>query len=184
MTRKTKLLALVASLSAANAALRILLGGWLQTGGLPNVKPTIFLTIIAGIISGPIGGFAVGWLTMTLSDFGTPYGPGVWTIETSFCMGVVGLLAGILWQKATDFKRWKLAIGGWLLAMIFDIGTSVMDAILFSYPVIPAILALYVPFITGGFSPYPFGIADELTTAVLLAVLGPKLIRRIGRIHK
>ena len=179
MQNKTRLLALVACLSAVNAALRVALAG-----GPPNVKPTAFLAIVAGIVGGPFSGFAVGWLSMTISDFFTPYGPGPWTIETSAGMAVVGLLGGLLWHRANSFRRWRLAIGGFLLAMLFDIGTSIVDALVFSYPWIGAVLNLYVPFASAGVVGYPFGLAHELTTAILLAVIGPSLITKIRRVYQ
>ncbi|MGA8905241.1 MAG: ECF transporter S component [Candidatus Bathyarchaeia archaeon] len=178
MPSKTRLLALVASLSAANVAFRFALA-W----GPPNVKPIAFLVIVSGVVGGPLAGFAVGWLSMTLSDLVSPYGAGIWTLETSSCMAVVGLLAGLLWHRSRSFNRWKMAIGGFFLTMLFDIGTSVIDALLFSYPWLGAILALYVPFITGSISPYPFGLAHELTTAILLGAIGPSLIARIRKVY-
>jgi len=74
MLNKTKTLTLIAALSAANVAFRFALAG-----GPPNVKPTAFLVIVAGIIGGPISGFAVGWLSMTVSDLAA-FGAGIWTI--------------------------------------------------------------------------------------------------------
>jgi len=175
---KTRLLVLVACFSALNAALRVALAA-----GPPNVKPTAFLAIIGGIVGGPVAGFAIGWLSMTISDFFTPYGPGPWTIETSAGMAIVGLLGGLIWHHANSFKRWKLAAGGFLLAMLFDIGTSIADALVFSYPWIGAVLNLYIPFAAAGVIGYPFGLVHELTTAILLAAIGPSLISRIRRIY-
>lgn len=176
---KTRLLALVASLSAANVAFRVALAG-----GPPNVKPIAFLVIVGSVVGGPISGFAVGWLSMMLSDLASPFGAGVWTIETSSWMAIVGLLSGQLWHRAKVLKRWKMAIGGFLLTMVFDIGTSVVDALLYNYPWWIAVLDLYVPFIAGGVSPYPFGLAHELTTAVLLGMMGPSLITRIRKVYQ
>lgn len=170
---------MIAALSAANVAFRTALAG-----GPPNVKPIAFLVIIAGVVGGPVSGFAVGWLSMTVSDLVSPFGAGVWTLETSAGMGVVGLLAGLLWHRATQFNRWKMAVGGYVLALIFDIWTSVADAFVFSYPWLPAILALYVPFLSGAVSPYPFGFAHELTTAVLMLALGPSLVTRIRKVYQ
>ncbi len=179
MANKTRLLALVASLSAANVAFRLALA-W----GPPNIKPIAFLVIVAGVVGGPVPGFAVGWLSMALSDLTSPFGAGVWTIETSGGMAIVGLLGGLLWHRANYLGRWRLALGGFLLTMLFDIGTSVVDAILFNYPWWGAILALYVPFISGSVSPYPFGLAHELTTAALLGTIGPSLISRIRKVYQ
>jgi len=178
MPNKTRLLALIASVSAVNVAFRFALA-WEPF----NVKPIAFLTIVAGAIGGPIAGMAVGWLSMSVSDI-LGFGAGIWTLETSSFMAIVGLIGGVLWQKSTSFNRWKLAAGGFLLTMVFDIGTSTFDAVLFNYPWVPAVLALYVPFLAGGASPYPFGLAHELTTTILLSSIGPSLILRIRRIYQ
>ena len=178
MPSKTRLLALVASLSAANVAFRLALA-WEPL----NVKPVAFLTIVAGVVGGPLAGFAVGWLSMTLSDLAIQ-SAGVWTLETSICMAVVGLLGGLLWHNTSSVNRWRFVIGGFLLTMVFDIGTSAIDALIFSYPLVGAILALYVPFMSGGVSPYPFGLAHELTTAILCGTIGPSLISRIRKVYQ
>jgi hypothetical protein len=38
-----------------------------------------------------------------------------------------------------------MALGGFLITVVFDIGTSISDAVLFHYPVWVSILGLYVP---------------------------------------
>lgn len=115
---RTRLLALIATFSAANAAFRIALAGVSP----PNVKPTAFLIILAGIVAGPLPGFVVGWLSMTISDLALGAGP--WTIETSAGMAVVGLLAGLLWHRSGNINRMRLAVGGYLLTMTYDVGTA------------------------------------------------------------
>jgi energy-coupling factor transport system substrate-specific component len=179
MASRTRLLALVASLSAANAALRVGLAG-----GPPNVKPTAFLTIIAGVVAGPIPGLVVGWLSIVISDLATPLGAGPWTIETSTGMALVGLLAGVFWFHSENISRLKMAIGGYLVTMLFDVATSIADALLYGYPWWTSVLGLYVPFILSGFSPYPFGFVHELTTAVLCATIGPSLTRQIRKVYQ
>jgi energy-coupling factor transport system substrate-specific component len=176
---KTRLLALITCLSAANVVFRFALAG-----GPPNIKPVAFLVIIAGIVGGPAAGFSVGWLSMMISDLVSPFGAGVWTVETSAGMAAVGLLAGFVWHRNTQFKRWQMAVGGYVLALIFDVGTSFADALIFSYPWLPALLALYVPFLSGSVSPYPFGFAHEITTAFLLGTVGPSLIRQIRKLYR
>jgi energy-coupling factor transport system substrate-specific component len=176
---RTRLLALVASFSAANAAFRIGLA-W----GPPNVKPTAFLIIIAGVVAGPLPGFVVGWLSMTISDLATPFGAGPWTIETSAGMAVVGLLAGVLWHRSGSMSRLRMAVGGYLLTMLFDVGTAIVDAIIYHFPLWISVLGLYVPFIMTGLSPYPFGFVHELTTAVLCGTIGPSLISQIRKVYQ
>lgn len=178
MANRTRLLALVAALSAANAALRVGLA-W----GPPNVKPTVFLVIIGGVVAGPVPGFIIGWLSMTISDIATPLGAGYWTIETSALMAVVGLFSGVLWHRSSNISRIRMAVGGYLLAVLFDIGTAIVDSVVYSYPLMASIMGLYVPFLSGGLSPYPFGLALELTTAVLCGTIGPSLIAQIRKVY-
>jgi len=177
LASRTRALALIAALSAANVGFRVAL-----VGGPPNVKPTAFLVIIGGIIGGAFPGFAVGWLSMTLSDL--YLGAGIWTLGTSACMALVGLLAGILWHRADHLNRLGLAIGGFVLTMMFDIGTSIVDALLFNYPWWSSVLALYVPFASVGLTPYPFGLVHELTTAILLGLIGPSLIGQVRKLYR
>ena len=178
MASKTRYVAFVASMSAANVVLRLALAG-----GPPNVKPTAFLTIIAGIVGGPVAGFAVGSLSIAVSDLATPLGAGFWTFADSAFMGLVGLLAGLIWHRAKSFNRWRLALAGFFLTVIFDVGTSIADAYLFGSAWVGEILGLYLPFLAGGFSGYPFGLAHELTTAILLASVGPTMILRIRKVY-
>lgn len=179
MPSKTRVLALTASLSAANVVFRFALAG-----GPPNVKPVAFLVILAGVVGGPIVGLSVGWLSMTISDLASPFGAGLWTIETSACMALVGFAAGLLWSRSQQFIRWRLAVGGFVLTAVFDIGTSMMDSLLYNYPWLSAVLALYVPFVSGSPSPYPFGLAHELTTAELLGAIGLPLVRQIRKVYR
>jgi energy-coupling factor transport system substrate-specific component len=179
MPSRTRLLALVASLSAANAALRVALAG-----GPPNVKPTAFLIIITGVVAGPLPGLAVGWLSIVISDLATPLGAGPWTIVTSAGMALAGLLAGFLWYRSESIGRLSMAVGGYLIAMLYDMGTSITFAIIYGYPLLASVLGLYVPFIMGGLSPYPFGFAHELTTAILCGTIGPSLTQQIRKIYQ
>ena len=145
------------------------------------MKPTAFLVMISGIIGGSLSGVAVGWLSMNLSDL--YFGAGIWTIETSAWMAVVGLLAGLLWHRSNRLNRWFMAFGGFVITMIFDIGTSISDALLFHYPVWASIAGLYVPFLITGVSPYPFGFVNEITTAILMSLMGPSLVSRIRKFY-
>lgn len=178
MTTRTKSVAFVASMSAANAVLRLALAG-----GPPNVKPTAFLTIVAGVVAGPVAGFAVGVLSIALSDLAVPGGAGFWTFADSGFMGLVGLLAGLMLYHSASFNRWKLAAVGFILTVIFDVGTSIADAFLFGAAWVGAVIGLYLPFLAGGFSSYPFGLAHELTTAILLASVGPTVIFRVRKVY-
>jgi len=64
---------------------------------LPQFKPIMALTIIAGVAFGGETGFLVGAMTMLASNVMFSQGP--WTPWQMFCMGIIGFLAGLLFHK-------------------------------------------------------------------------------------
>lgn len=64
---------------------------------LPQFKPVLALTIIAGVAFGGETGFLVGAATMLASNMLFSQGP--WTPWQMFAMGIIGFLAGILFRK-------------------------------------------------------------------------------------
>lgn len=64
---------------------------------LPQFKPVMALTILAGVALGGEVGFLVGAMSMLLSNVLFSQGP--WTPWQMFAMGIVGFLAGVLYQK-------------------------------------------------------------------------------------
>lgn len=61
---------------------------------LPQAKPVLALTILAGVALGGESGFLVGGVTMLVSNI--LFGQGPWTPWQMFGMGIVGFLAGVL----------------------------------------------------------------------------------------
>jgi len=173
---RTRYLGFIATFTALNVIFRIGL-----EGGPPNMNPVPFLIIISGIVIGPVGGFIVGFFSMVVGD--VFLGAGVWTIPDALCMAIpCGLIAGLLWHRREKLQAWHLAIVGFILVAIFDISSSLIGASLFNYSWWLAILGLYFPFGIAGYSPWPFGFVDEATTAILLWLLGPRLVGRIRRL--
>jgi uncharacterized membrane protein len=163
-------------LTALNIAARIVLAG-----GPPNVKPVAFLCLTAGIMGGPVTGFLVGAMTIFISDI--YFGAGYWTFVNSASMGFIGLLAGLLWSGRINVRRAELVVGGFLLTAIYDVATSmILGPLTFGYSWWIALLGLYAPFLTGYAVFYPFGFVHELTTAVLMAAIGPTLISRVKQL--
>ena len=64
---------------------------------LPQFKPVMAMTIIAGVALGGESGFLVGALAMLVSNMFFSQGP--WTPWQMFCMGIIGFLAGVLFRK-------------------------------------------------------------------------------------
>ena len=64
---------------------------------LPQFKPALAITIIAGVAFGGEAGFLVGAMTMLASNVMFSQGP--WTPWQMFAMGITGFLAGVLFRK-------------------------------------------------------------------------------------
>ncbi len=64
---------------------------------LPQFKPVVALVIIAGVCFGGETGFLVGAITAFASN--VYFGQGPWTPWQMFAFGIVGFLAGVLFQK-------------------------------------------------------------------------------------
>ena len=73
---------------------------------LPECKPVLALTVIAGTALGGETGFLVGALTMLGSNMLFSQGP--WTPWQMFAMGLVELLVGLLFYEKRP--------GGWTFA--------------------------------------------------------------------
>ena len=87
---------------------------------LPNFKPVMAVTIIAGVAFGGETGFLVGAMTMLASNVLFSQGP--WTPWQMFAMGIIGFLAGVLFRKGLLRRgRLSLCIFGALCAiLIYD----------------------------------------------------------------
>ena len=74
---------------------------------LPEFKPVVAMTILAGVAFGGETGFLVGAMTMLVSNMLFSQGP--WTPWQMFAMGIVGWLAGVLYRKGV-LQRSKLSL--------------------------------------------------------------------------
>lgn len=84
---------------------------------LPQFKPVMAITIIAGVAFGGETGFLVGAMTMLTSNMMFSQGP--WTPWQMFAMGIIGFLAGILFRKGWLRRaRGSLCVFGALSAIL------------------------------------------------------------------
>lgn len=84
---------------------------------LPEFKPVLALTIIAGVAFGGETGFLVGSMTMLVSNMLFSQGP--WTPWQMFAMGIIGFLAGVLFRKGLLRRsRSALCVFGALMAIL------------------------------------------------------------------
>ena len=97
---------------------------------VPQFKPVVAIVIIAGVCFGGEAGFLVGAMSGFVSNFF--FGQGPWTPWQMFCFGIIGFLAGVLFQKGRLKKtRKQLCVFGGLSAFfiyggIVDIWTILM----------------------------------------------------------
>ena len=80
---------------------------------IPDFKPVSATCIIAGATFGRQSGFMVGALAALVSNFF--FGQGAWTPWQMFAFGMIGFLAGILYQKGIlKARKTELCIYGFL----------------------------------------------------------------------
>ncbi|MDO4618313.1 MAG: energy-coupling factor transporter ATPase [Clostridia bacterium] len=84
---------------------------------LPQFKPVVALVIIAGVCFGGETGFLVGAITGFVSNFYFTQGP--WTPWQMFAFGIIGFLAGVLFQKGLLRKsKIEICIFGFLVTLL------------------------------------------------------------------
>ena len=118
--------AIIAVLSAASIALRV------AFAALPQVQPSTFIILAAGVAYGPRAGFMGGALTALVSNFFL--GHGLWTPFQMFAWGAAGAsggLAAMVWPEIS--RRGLAALGliwgflyGWItnLSQLFFVEVS------------------------------------------------------------
>lgn len=143
---------------------------------IPQFKPVVAIVIITGISLGPESGFLVGAMSGFVSNFF--FGQGPWTPWQMFCFGIIGFLAGVLYQKQI-IKKTKLSLcvyGGlatfFIYGGIIDIGSLLTFNSHFSWK---ALLATYV-------SGFWFNMIHAVATVFFLYILSQPMLEKINRI--
>lgn len=143
---------------------------------LPQFKPVVAIVIIAGVCLGAEAGFLVGAMTGFVSNFF--FGQGPWTPWQMFCFGLIGFVAGILFDRGL-LKKSKLALcifGGlstfFIYGGIINIGSLLMFTSQFSWS---ALLATYI-------SGFWFDIVHAFATIVFLFFISQPMIEKLERI--
>lgn len=143
---------------------------------LPQFKPVVAIVIITGVTLGAESGFLVGAIAGFVSNFF--FGQGPWTPWQMFCFGIIGFLAGILFQKGL-LKRDRLSLcifGGlstfFIYGGIINIGSLLIFTPKFS---LRALVATYI-------SGFWFDLVHSIATVVFLFVLSQPMIEKINRV--
>jgi len=145
---------------------------------IPQFKPVIAIVIITGVCFGPTSGFLVGAISAFVSNMF--FGQGLWTPWQMFCFGIIGFLAGVLFQKGVLSKqRISLCIFGGISTIviyggIINFGSLMMFTKNFSW------IALMATYAAG----IPFDLAHAVSTVFFLLIFSTPMIEILDRIKK
>lgn len=145
---------------------------------IPQFKPVVAIVIIAGVCFGGEAGFLVGAVTGFISNFF--FGQGPWTPWQMFAFGILGLLAGVLFQKGW-LKRSKISLcifGGITTFVIYGFIMNTASLFMFSNKITWGGLFLLIG--TG----VPMDAVHAVATVFFLFVLSQSMIEKLERIKK
>jgi energy-coupling factor transport system substrate-specific component len=145
---------------------------------IPQFKPVVAIVIIAGVSLGAESGFLVGALAGFISNF--IFGQGPWTPWQMFAFGIIGFLAGLVFEKGKlSTRRLPLCVfGGLTTFVIYGLLVDSSAVMMFISNLTPAaIVATYVAGI-------PFNAVHSLATIVFLAILAKPMIEKLARVKK
>lgn len=144
---------------------------------LPQFKPVMALSVIAGVAFGGETGFLVGAVSMLVSNMLFSQGP--WTPWQMFAMGLVGLVAGIAYRAGfLSRSRGSLAVFGAVAAMVIYGGIMNPTALLIWGGETINLRLVLGYYITG----LPMDIIHAVSTAVFLWFAGVPLLEKLDRL--
>jgi len=146
---------------------------------LPNFKPVIAITIIAGVGLGSQAGFLVGAISMLVSNFS--FGMGPLTPFQMFATGIIGFLAGIIFYRRNIKKIYiPLCIYGGVATFVIYGGIMNPAGLMllssgqeFTWPLL---IASYVQGLR-------FDTVHAASSIVFLAVLSPLILYILNRMR-
>ena len=144
---------------------------------IPQIKPTAALVIIAGVAFGANVGFAVGSVSMFISNF--IFGQGMFTPFQMLGLGLVGFICGLLFcGKRFANNRLLVSLTG--AAAVFLIYGPIVDScsVLTMLPVYTtsSVLSVYA---TGA----PFNLLYAASTAIFLFLLAKPMNEKLERLR-
>lgn len=144
---------------------------------LPQFKPVVAVVIIAAVCLGAEAGFLVGATAGFVSNFF--FGQGPWTPWQMFGFGIIGFLAGILFQCGL-LKRSKLSlcIFGGLSTLVVYGGIMNLSSLLMVTPNFTweGLVAVYA-------SGFWFDLVHASATVFFLFVISGPMIEKLERIR-
>lgn len=142
---------------------------------VPQVKPIGAVVIVSGACLGAKRGYLIGAFSAFISNF--IFGQGIWTPFQMAALGLVGLVAGLIFDGRA--KRVPLSIAGFVLCfalygVIVDLSSVLMLTNDYS---LPSVLTVYAAGV-------PFNLVFGAATAVFLFIFGEAFAKKINRIVK
>ena len=143
---------------------------------LPQFKPVMAVTIIAGVAFGGETGFLVGSVSMLVSNMLFSQGP--WTPWQMFAMGIIGFLAGVLFRKGIMRRsRAALCVFGALAAIVIYGGImNPASALIWAGTLNKNLLLTY--YLSG----LPMDIVHAAATAIFLWFGAEPMLEKLDRI--
>lgn len=145
---------------------------------VPSFKPVVAVTIISAVCFGAESGFLVGALSMLSSNM--LFGQGPWTPWQMFAFGMIGFLAGILFQKGMlKARKLDLCIYGFLSVFLIYGGIMNPASALMSYGQVTwaSLLAFYI-------SGALVDLVHAISTVIFLWFLSRPMLEKLERIKK
>lgn len=144
---------------------------------LPEFKPVVAMTILAGVAFGGETGFLVGAMTMLVSNMLFSQGP--WTPWQMFAMGIIGWLAGVLYRKGVLRRgRLSLCIFGVIASTIIYGGImNPASALMWAHTINWKIILSY--YITG----LPVDLVRAAATFVFLWLGAEPMLEKLDRVN-
>ena len=168
MARELVTIAVICSIGVAGRCLFFM---------LPQFKPVLALTIIAGVAFGGEVGFLVGAVTMLVSNIMFSQGP--WTPWQMFAMGIIGFLAGILFKKGWLRRtRISLAVFGAFSAVVIY-GGIMNPASAFMFSTESLNLKLITAYYISGF---PMDLIHAFGTVIFIMLAAEPMLEKMERI--
>ena len=152
------------------------IGGRAAFFALPGFKPVAAMVILSGVAFGGEAGFMVGSMTMFCSN--VLFGQGPWTPWQMFAMGVIGLLAGVLFRKGLLHReRFSLSVFGGLVTFLIYGGIMNPASVLMYQPNVNLKMIL-TAYITG----VPADAVHALATVLFLWFLAEPMLEKLDRV--
>lgn len=179
---RSKRVALIGVFTALGVSMR--LAKHVLLGPIQFINIPAIFTIIAGALIGPVGGFIVGVGIFVISDMYIL--PGIWTVMTSFTMGLVGYFSGLIWHKRQRIDKLELIVIGYLMMLFYDIVTSIVLYIIIGFPILYAIvigiIGLFFP-VAGGYM-VGIGVLTEVLTVLTISLLLPYIKENVTEVSE